>query len=146
MSKSPAQRKPSLSANRGTTLEVRSVSQTFEGPIPHPAILKQYDDFLPGSADRLIKLAELEAQHRRAQENAATTANIAAQQKQLALADYQTRTVFKSDALGQALGFVVSMTCVLGSVYLAIAGQVWIAAALAGLPLVGIIRALRGKP
>lgn len=127
-------------------MQVQSVSQSFEGPLPPPSLLKQYNDAVDGAAERILTMAEQESQHRRAQENAATQANIAAQQQQLKIAGDQTRAVFKSDTIGQSLGFVVSLACVIGSVYLALNGQPWVATVLAGLPLAGIIRALRERP
>lgn len=130
----------------GAAMQVQTVSHSFEGPIPPPAILQQYDAAIPGAAERILRLAEQETQHRHNQENSATQANISAQRKQLDIADYQSRAVFKSDTTGQALGFIVSMACVAGSVYLAVNGQPWVAGALAGLPLAGIIRALRERP
>jgi len=129
----------------GTALQVKTVSQSFEGPLPPPNILKQYDDVVSGAAERILVLAEQEAQHRRAQENSATQANIAAQQRQLQIANDQTHAVFRSDAIGQGLGFLVSLACVGGSIYLALNGQAWVAGLLAGLPLAGIIRALRDR-
>jgi uncharacterized membrane protein len=124
-------------------MQVQTVSHSFEGPLPPPALLQQYDVAIPGSAERIFRLAEQETQHRQNQENMAVQANIAAQQKQLAIGDYQSRAVSKSDATGQVLGFIVSLACVGGSIYLASNGQPWVASVLAGLPLAGIIRALR---
>ncbi|KPA12709.1 hypothetical protein MHK_007077 [Candidatus Magnetomorum sp. HK-1] len=37
----------------------------FSGPIPPPAILQEYNNVSPGCADRIIKYAENEAEHRR---------------------------------------------------------------------------------
>ena len=37
----------------------------FSGPLPPPKMLGEYEEVLPGSADRIIKLAEDNAQHRR---------------------------------------------------------------------------------
>ena len=38
---------------------------SFSGPLPPPKMLGEYEKVLPGSADRIIKLAEDHAQHRR---------------------------------------------------------------------------------
>jgi uncharacterized membrane protein len=35
-----------------------------QGPLPHPAVLKQYDDVVPGAAERIMRMAEQQAQHR----------------------------------------------------------------------------------
>lgn len=36
--------------------------EQFQGPIPHPNHLKQYEEICPGAADRLIKMAEAQQQ------------------------------------------------------------------------------------
>lgn len=38
--------------------------EMYSGPIPHPDILRKYDDVVPGAADRIINLVEREASHR----------------------------------------------------------------------------------
>lgn len=38
---------------------------SYSGPIPPPALLKGYEDILPGSADRILKMAEKQSDHRR---------------------------------------------------------------------------------
>lgn len=40
----------------------------YTGPLPHPKLLKDYDELIPGSADRIIQNFEKEADHRRALE------------------------------------------------------------------------------
>ena len=41
-----------------------SVSEQHSGPLPHPRILLGYEEVLPGAADRILKMAENEAEHR----------------------------------------------------------------------------------
>lgn len=40
----------------------------FSGPLPHPRILADYEITLPGCADRIVAMAERQAEHRLAQE------------------------------------------------------------------------------
>ncbi len=47
-------------------LEYRSVE--FRGPIPPPALLLEYDEVLPGAADRILTMAESQARHRQEME------------------------------------------------------------------------------
>jgi hypothetical protein len=49
-------------------IRVARVSTTFNGPIPLPAHLREYEQVLPGSADRILLMAEDEAHHRRRSE------------------------------------------------------------------------------
>jgi len=39
-------------------------AQSFQGPLPPPSLFGQYDQILPGSADRILSLAEKEQAHR----------------------------------------------------------------------------------
>lgn len=38
-------------------------SEQFSGPIAHPKHLREYEEILPGSADRIIAMAEAQQQH-----------------------------------------------------------------------------------
>lgn len=40
------------------------IQSEFSGPIPPPNIIKGYEDVLPGSADRIIQMAEKQMEHR----------------------------------------------------------------------------------
>jgi len=40
-----------------------SRSEKFSGPLPHPDHFKEYEDILPGSADRILKMAEKQQSH-----------------------------------------------------------------------------------
>ena len=43
---------------------VQAIKEEFSGPIPHPDIIEKYERILPGSADRIIAMAERQASHR----------------------------------------------------------------------------------
>lgn len=44
-------------------------AEHFSGPLPQPAILRQYDEVIPGAAERIIAMAETQAKHRQQLEN-----------------------------------------------------------------------------
>ncbi len=50
------------------------VTAAFSGPLPPPDILRQYDAVIPGAAERILKMAEEQDQHRRRLESAAIAA------------------------------------------------------------------------
>ena len=52
------------------------VAAAFSGPIPPPAMFAQYEDALPGSADRILTQAEKEQDHRHQQEASLLRARI----------------------------------------------------------------------
>jgi uncharacterized membrane protein len=119
--------------------------QQYSGQIPPPALLRDFDTLVPGTAARLIQWAEDEQLHRRRLESDAQAANINAQQRQLAMNEYQSRSVFRSDMFGQALGFLVCAMCVAGAVWLGLAGQTASAVALAAIPTGAVLLAFRNN-
>jgi uncharacterized membrane protein len=57
------------------TRVVHEVVASFAGPLPHPSILRGYDDVVPGAAERIIAMAEKEQTHRHSWEQRALTAD-----------------------------------------------------------------------
>jgi uncharacterized membrane protein len=49
---------------------------SFRGPLPPPEVLGQYEQLQPGFADRILRLTESEATHRRKLENNTLRANV----------------------------------------------------------------------
>lgn len=54
------------------------IHQAYSGPIPPPAILEQYNEIIPDAAERIIRMAEKNADHRQTMESAILEANIEA--------------------------------------------------------------------
>lgn len=42
------------------TAKIATRHKSFEGPLPHPEILKRYDEIVPGLAERIVAMAEKE--------------------------------------------------------------------------------------
>lgn len=55
---------------------LRLVAMSRSGPLPHPEELVKYEKILPGSADRIVKMAESEQRHRHEIENERNQAEI----------------------------------------------------------------------
>jgi uncharacterized membrane protein len=72
-------------------LKIEQRSSAFAGPLPPPEHLKQYDEVLPGLADRIVQMAEKQASHRHTMESQVVTAEI------------------KRAYLGMGSGFIVAM-------------------------------------
>ncbi len=49
-------RNPSRNKQKKSTVQHRV--EQFSGPVPHPDILKKYDEIMPGLAERLVSMAE----------------------------------------------------------------------------------------
>jgi uncharacterized membrane protein len=43
---------------------LQAIHVEVSGPLPHPQLLAQYDEVVPGGADRIVKLAENQVKHR----------------------------------------------------------------------------------
>ena len=61
----PQSNKPvDSSSQQESPLIVAQATRISSGPIPHPDILRGYEEILPGSADRILSMAEGETKHR----------------------------------------------------------------------------------
>ena len=81
-----------------------AVEAYFAGPLPAPDVLLDYDHALEGTADRIIRMAEREAEHRHLIERK--------------LVGIQAR----NSLLGIASGLVLGLSGVLGGVYAVVHG------------------------
>ncbi|GEK07503.1 DUF2335 domain-containing protein [Schleiferilactobacillus harbinensis] len=96
-----AQRLPK-EQQREIMLLMRSVASRYEGPIPPASELKKYEEALPGAADRIIKMAERQQEHR-----------MSLQSKQL---DYS----YTDSHLGIVLGFIIAVLVIGAGTYIAV--------------------------
>ena len=136
-------RKPTIQDNNHQTRVAQTTQKTafYQGAIPPPDMLEALDKLVPGTAERLIKLAEQESIHRRDQEAKALEANIRSQNYQYSIAEIQLKSVFRSDALGQILGFIVCLVCIISATYLAFHDKEVLAVAIAAIPTGALLKA-----
>lgn len=90
--------------HNGVVVHQSSV-QAFSGPIPHPDILRQFNEVVPGSAERIIKMAEDQSAHRKELERKVIDSDIA------------------RSKWGQILGFVIAIAGLVVSAIVAIFGS-----------------------
>jgi len=57
-----------------SNLQVTSISQHYQGPIPPPIMMQAFEQILPGSADRILSMAEKQQKHRISMESSDMTA------------------------------------------------------------------------
>jgi uncharacterized membrane protein len=101
---------------------------SFSGPLPPPALFGEYDNVLPGSAERILRMTEREQEQRHGWDNRAIT--------------IQGGEIKR----GQWLGFFLGALLVAGAVYCASIGEQWVAIAMAGTSLVSIVTAfIKGR-
>ena len=86
-------------------ISITSITRTFSGPLPHPEILNEYNQVLPSAAERIIAMAERQAEHRMGLEKIAIPSQI----------DQSKR--------GQTFGFILVIIALIASVILGIYGQ-----------------------
>lgn len=79
---------------------VYSKSEYFNGPLPHPEILKKYEETLPGAANRIIRMAERQSQHRQQLEARVINSNIS------------------HEKIGMYLAFLITTSLATGGFYL----------------------------
>lgn len=84
------------------------IEERYSGPIPHPRILRQINEIVPGAAKQILDDAHGQTAHRQEMERTYLKAGI------------------QNGKRGQWFGFIVAMTVVLGSMGLIALGQsVW---------------------
>ncbi len=80
-------------------------AEFFSGPLPHPEILEKFNEIVPGSAERILKMAEDQSHHRRELERKVITSDIS------------------RSKWGQILGFIIAICGLLVSAFIAIYGN-----------------------
>lgn len=80
-------------------------SQIFSGPLPHPDILKKFDEVVPGAAERIIKMAEEQSTHCKDLERKVIDSDVA------------------RSRWGQFLGFVIAITGLVAATFISIYGS-----------------------
>ena len=88
------------------------VTRETSGPIPPPAMLREYEDISPGLAERLANMAEDEAKHRRAVEN-----------KLIGIYSRDQIASRQIEARGQLYGLLIGVGAIVGAVILRLHGQ-----------------------
>jgi len=106
--------------------------QQYSGPLPHPDMLIKYEDALPGSADRIIKMAELQSLHRQSVEKSESEAKIHLEKQ------YQ-KSEFIITVFGQIFAFAICVLALSLGVYCILNGILWAGGFLGGFPIVAII-------
>ena len=104
------------------------VSQSWEGPLPPPGILKGYEETCPGAADRLIRMAEEQGEHRRRMEDWA----LDAQREGM-------RSEFAEARLGQVFAFAISALFLSCGTFAALHGQPWVGTIFGAFGIGGIV-------
>ena len=93
------------SSSKENKVILTEISQSFSGQLPPPDILRQFDEVVPGAAERIIKMAEDQSTHRRELEKKVIDSDI-------------TRSKW-----GQILGFIIAISGLVVSAIVAVYGS-----------------------
>ena len=88
--------------------------QQWQGPLPHPDQLARFDEVIPGCAERIVKMAELEGEHSREVQMRAV------------------RGAVRSQHIGQVCAFILAAGAIAGAIYLALNDHDAVAGVLVG--------------
>ncbi len=102
----------------------------FSGPLPHPEILRQYDELAPGLSERIVRMAEQEGEHRRELENEAV-------EIERVKVEYAWREV----VVGQVFALVIALSGIIAGGIVAVKGQPAAGGLIGGLGIGGIVSA-----
>ena len=109
-------------------MDQHQVTQQWSGPLPPPAALEQFNQIIPGSAERILAMVEKEQEHRINTDKSALIATIADTQR------------------GHYLGSLISLSSILGCVYsVYIGASAIVSVALVGIPVLAMVKAIVGN-
>ena len=100
---------------------LHQVSVQHQGPIPSPVVLQQYEDIIPGAAERILQMAEQDATHQHDMHRKAL--------------DAQRREVRRGQILGFGIGIAALGSC-LAALFL---GHPTTAGIIGGTTVVGLV-------
>lgn len=108
---------------------IKAIKQeAFSGPIPHPELLQKYDEVKEGFAERIVKMAEIQLQHRVRCEEKIVDESIAESKR------------------AQNYAFYLSILFLVAAVLLGLYGHDWLAGCLGGGTLISLVAAfMAGK-
>lgn len=86
-------------------IEIVESTVSHSGPVPPPAMIKQYDDILPGAAERIFAMAEREQAHLHEMDQRAI------------------RQPHNAEMLGMVIGGLIVAAAITASFFLIVAGH-----------------------
>ena len=96
-------------------------AMVFSGPLPHPDVLKKFNEASPGAAEIIIKMAKDQAEHRQELEKRVISSDV------------------KNSKLGLMFGFVISITGICAGVFIINVGQVVAGSVISGMTIVSLV-------
>ena len=101
--------------------QLTATFKSHVGPLPSPETLKQYEELLPGTAERIISMAERQSDHR------------------IGLEKRVIDRQLQDSRLGQYLGFAVALLFLAAAYSLGMNNHEWLAGTLGGSTMVSLV-------
>ncbi len=120
---SPVKKQSAAARQQNSQQIVHQITEQFSGPVPPPGVLEQYDQIVPGSAERIIAMAEQEIDHRR---------NV-----ELKIISRE----FREAKRGQVCALAIGTIAIIASVIISFTGAQWAASVIGGGGVVGLVSA-----
>lgn len=108
-------------SNSKQSISVHKQTVAFSGPLPPPEVIEKYDTIVPGSAERIITMAEKEQEHRHKSESGILKAEILL------------------NTFGLLFGFFVAIAGICVGAYIALKGAEIAGSVIGGVPLVALV-------
>ena len=106
--------------------QIVSRTELWQGPVPPPAVLNDYNAILPGAMERILAMAEREAAFRQTSE----AAKITNETLQLNAVKDDAKAYRSEVRRGQYLATIIMISGIAATVFCAYIKQPWIAAVL----------------
>lgn len=119
----PIQHSQSAQSSSQIVSQSQSVSaqvQLYQGPLPAPEILRQYDQVVPGAAERIISMAEQQAKHRQNLESTVVLSDV------------------KDSNTGLWLGFIIGIVAIISGAVCILQGHTIAGGVLGGSAVPGL--------
>ncbi|WP_323883130.1 DUF2335 domain-containing protein [Aeromonas hydrophila] len=112
----------------------RVVMEMHQGPLPPARAMAEYEQVLPGSAERIMRMAELEQSQRHSMQKE----HLAIQKEELSQHKELSKGFLNNDRLGKWMGFAIVLAVLGFAAWMAEKGHPTIAGILVGVDLVGL--------
>lgn len=96
---------PAPAGGRGTLMTARREQLSYSGPVPPPQVAGGWENLVPGSANRMLTMAENQSNHRISIENKVVESNIANEKR------------------GQVFAFILALVVIGGAIVLLYTGH-----------------------
>ena len=110
-----------LSNNEVSHALVAERSSSFSGPLPHPAILKEYNLVLKDGAERIMQMVEKQSSHR------------------MSLEQHTIKEELRQSSRGQVFGFILGIVGLGLATWLTIQGHETIAGIFGATTIIGLV-------